>query len=171
MVHSRQKSSLAHIRVLIADSDRRIGELVRNVLESLGFGSARLARDGAHALLTLQSKPIDLLITDWEISPIDGINLIRHIRSLAPPLRFLPIIMLTGNTDLREVEMARDAGVTEFLAKPFSARTLCDRIVSLIENPRSFILTEDFCGPDRRRRDRPPAHGLEKRQGMEEDHD
>lgn len=155
---------LANIKVLVADDDRRIAMIIRQVLESLGFRNIHVANDGEKALQILASKSVDMMITDWQMSPMDGISLVKYIRtSEDSPNRFIPIIMMTGNAEREHVETARDIGVTEFVVKPFSAKTLCDRIVLLIENPRSFIMTKRFIGPDRRRRHAAPPDGQEKR--------
>jgi PleD family two-component response regulator len=155
---------LAQVKVLVVDDDHRIALIVRKVLESLGFANIHFARDGSQALKTLQAEKIDMIITDWQMTPMDGIGLVKYLRTADDsPNRFIPIIMLTGNAEREHVEVARDVGVTEFVVKPFSAKTLCDRIVLLIENPRSFIMSKRFIGPDRRRRDSAPPDGLEKR--------
>lgn len=158
---------LANIKVLIADDDRRIALIVRQVLESLGFKEIQTARDGEAALGILAGGSVDMLITDWQMTPMDGISLVKFLRtSEDSPNRFIPIIMLTGNAEREHVEMARDVGVTEFVVKPFSAKTLCDRIVLLIDNPRSFIMSKKFVGPDRRRRNTSPGDGIEKRKSL-----
>ena len=164
-VHSKNVAScLARIKVLIADDDRRISMIIRQVLESLGFKDISVARDGENALNILSGDRVDMLITDWQMAPMDGISLVRHLRtSEDSPNRFMPIIMMTGNAEREHVELARDIGVTEFVVKPFSAKTLCDRIVLLIDNPRSFIMSKRFIGPDRRRRIAGPPGGNEKR--------
>ncbi len=144
---------LANIDVLIADSDMPIANLVRDVLKSVGFSQVRIVKDGREALDLLVSQPIDLLITDWRMEHMDGVSLMRFLRSdPSSPNRFLPIIMLTGRAERRDVEEARDAGVTEYVVKPFTAKALFERIVQVIENPRSFILAKAYQGPDRRRR-------------------
>ena len=155
---------LANIGVLIADDDVRIATIVRKVLESLGFTTIHMAKDGTHALELLRTEKIDMVITDWQMAPMDGISLVKHLRfSDDSPNRFIPIIMLTGNAERIDVETARDVGVTEFVVKPFSAKTLCNRIALLVENPRSFIMSKRFVGPDRRRRQATPPDGVEKR--------
>lgn len=144
---------LAGIPVLIADADIPIASLVRDVLKSVGFTNVRIARDGREALDMLITQPVDLLITDWRMENMDGVSLMRYLRSdSSSPNRFLPIIMLTGKSEQRDVEEARDAGVTEYMVKPFTAKALFERIVQVIENPRSFILAKGYKGPDRRRR-------------------
>jgi len=157
-------SRLATIGVLIADDDRRISIIIRKVLESLGFKNIFLANDGSKALDIIKTQRIDMLITDWHMSPMDGISLVKYLRrSDDSPNRFLPIIMLTGNVEREHVETARDNGITEFVIKPFSAKTLCDRITLLIDSPRGFVINKNFVGPDRRRRSILPPDEIEKR--------
>ncbi len=79
------------------------------------------------------------------------------------PIPKVPIIMLTGHTDLHRVCEDRDAGVNEFLAKPISVQTLCSRLVSLIEYPRPFIRTKTYFGPCRRRRNLGAPRGMKER--------
>jgi DNA-binding response OmpR family regulator len=84
---------------------------------------------------------------------MDGIALTRHIRtSENSPNPFMPIIMVTGHTERARVEEARDAGVTEFLAKPVTPKNLYSRIAEIVERPRAFVRTESYFGPDRRRK-------------------
>jgi two-component system chemotaxis response regulator CheY len=143
---------LDRLAVLIVDDNQHMRSLVRTILESLGVSQILEARDGAHALEKMGQGQIDLLIADWNMEPIDGLALTRHLRtSPESPDQFVPVIMLSGHTDRARVMQARDAGVTEFMAKPVSARSLYARIVSIIENPRPFVRTNDYFGPDRRR--------------------
>jgi two-component system chemotaxis response regulator CheY len=97
----------------------------------------------------LQSTP-DLDI-DWNYS-LDGMAFFRHVRqSPNTPNPFIPIIVVTANTEIKHVCEARDTGMTEFLAKPVSARILYKRIVSILEHHRTFIRAYQFFGPNRRR--------------------
>ncbi|MEI7669218.1 MAG: response regulator [Pseudomonadota bacterium] len=155
---------LGKIKVMVVDDDSRIAFIVREILESIGFTNNCFAKNGEDALRIIASEKIDMVITDWRMSHMDGISLIKHLRtSENSPNRFMPIIMLTANVEREHVEMARDSGVTEFVIKPFSAKTLCDRIALLIENPRGFIMSKAFVGPDRRRRTMLPPDNIEKR--------
>ena len=73
--------------------------------------------------------------------------------------------MLTGHSELARVQEARDSGIHEFLAKPISAKSLFTRIAAIIENPRPFINTDAYFGPDRRRQDIGPPPGIDERRG------
>lgn len=146
-------SRLSGIALLIADPDAHIAQLLREILRNVGFTDTQLVTDGQDALRIMRTKQIDILITDWRMQPLDGITLIEFIRSEKnSPLRFLPILMLTGRSEMRDVEKARDSGVTEYLIKPFTAKSLLERLVAIIDKPRSFVVTKSYSGPDRRRR-------------------
>jgi DNA-binding response OmpR family regulator len=107
-----------------------------------------------------------LVITDWNMPPTSGLELIRRIRqSDDSPDPDVPIIMLTGHTELARVKTARDNGVSSFLAKPMSAESLYKRIANLVEDHRPFIRSGDFFGPDRRFNATAPFGGNERRGG------
>lgn len=156
-------SKLSKVNVLIIDPDKRIKDLLRKVLMNLGFGAIYIAADGKEGFDVLSQKSVDLVITDWDMQPMDGIGFIRFLRNdRAAHLRTLPVIMLTGRAQRKDVEIARDCGMNEFLVKPFTVKTLCDRIILVVENPRNFILSQTYTGPDRRRKATPPK-GIDRR--------
>lgn len=160
------RTPLSRLRVLIADRDTRTASLVHRVLFSFGFQSIEMAtrRDQLFDLLT--RKHFDLIITEWQLPTTDGISLTRTIRQTKhhPSLRRdVPVIMLTAQADKDAVLVARDAGVTEFLVKPFSARTLSHRLTQVIDNPRAFVEAPGFTGPCRRRRAEPKDGELAER--------
>jgi two-component system chemotaxis response regulator CheY len=82
---------------------------------------------------------------------------------------YVPIIMLTGHSEKKRIISARDAGVTEFLAKPISAKALYERIFNVVANPRPFVKTPTYFGPDRRRGVNPNYVGPERRKGGKAD--
>jgi two-component system chemotaxis response regulator CheY len=158
-----QAYNLSNLSVLVVDDNRLMRNLVRSVLFAFGVDNIEEASDGATALEALQKFPADIVITDWQMGPVDGLDFTRIIRTADDsPNPYLPIVMLTGHTEVNRVEEARDAGVTEFLAKPVSSWTLYKRLVKLVEQPRPFIRTRAFTGPDRRWRDCGPC-GPERR--------
>ena len=149
-----QEYNLRELSVLVVDDNRLMRNLVRTVLFAFGVQNVEEAGDGAGALKALEKFPADIVITDWMMQPLDGLDLTRVIRTADDsPNPFVPIVMLTGHTEIMRVEEARDAGVTEFLAKPVSSSTLYKRLCKLVEQPRRFIRTRAFTGPDRRWRD------------------
>jgi two-component system chemotaxis response regulator CheY len=112
----------------------------------------------------------DIVITDWVMPIFDGLELVQMIRQPGANANpYVPIIMLTGHSEKHRVVRARDAGITEFLAKPISATALYERILNLIANPRPFIRTKTYFGPDRRRNANVNYIGPERRKGGKAD--
>jgi DNA-binding response OmpR family regulator len=100
------------------------------------------------------------------MKPMNGLDFLHKIRNATDtPNPFVPAIMLTAYTDLNRVLQSRDAGITEFLAKPFTPVTLYSRIVAVVEDQRAFVRSENFFGPDRRRVTR-PFPGMDRRGDM-----
>lgn len=156
--------NIEQLNFLVVDDNRHIREIVYRLLTVLGARTIRSACDGEEALKVLREFPADIAICDWAMAPIDGIEFLRRLRqSDDSPNPFLPVIMLTGHTELHRVREARDAGMSEFLAKPLSAGGLYARISSIIERPRQFVRAGHFFGPDRRRVANQGYRGLERR--------
>ena len=149
-----EKYNLKSFKVLVADDDQNMRAILRSTLEAYGFHDIKTVANGAQAVKEFLSYRADLVITDLMMSPMDGNDVVRLIRT-APdsPDPYVPIIMLTGFAEKQRVFGARDLGVTAFLAKPITAGTLFARVIEIIENRRPFVAIEDFFGPDRRRRD------------------
>src|SRR5262249_25047568 len=112
----------------------------------------------------------DIVLTDWAMPIFDGLELTQMIRQPgANPNPFVPIIMLTGHSEKKRVTAARDAGVTEFMAKPVSAKSLYQRILNVVANPRPDTNTKNHSCPDRRRTATPAYVGPERRKGGKAD--
>lgn len=141
------------LNVLIVEDTLPMLKLVSSVLDTLGVGTIHTAANGEEGFEIFCSENPDIVITDWHMSPISGIELVEKIRNGAnSPNKTVPIVMMTGFGAMPRVAEARDTGVTEFLVKPFSANDLARRIAYVINKPRDFIETPDYFGPDRRRR-------------------
>lgn len=150
-----KRNRLAQVRVLLADRDLRTAKLVYKILFSFGFRAIEMVNSGDEALDRLKSMPFDLIITEWNMTPVDGVMLVKGIRAARDDNRIrrdIPIIMLTAHAEQHNVEAARDAGINEFLVKPFSAKTMSQRIIQLIDMPRPFIEVNGYSGPCRRRK-------------------
>jgi len=144
---------LSKLSILIVDDDRFMRNIVNKLLGGLGVKNVILSGGFDEALNILKDGPVDLIICDWDMGQRTGLDLLGHLRAGSlPDSRFTPFIMLTGNSTKRYVMRSRDAGVTEFLVKPISAKSLYARLVAIIENPRPFVRASGYFGPDRRRR-------------------
>jgi CheY-like chemotaxis protein len=141
------------LSVLIVDDNPHMRAILRALLDGAGLHQVAEAGDGTQALAILNKQPVDLVLTDMAMSPMDGIELTRRVRKdVDSPNPFLPIIMVTGHADAAHVIAARDAGVTEFLAKPLTSQNLMNRITEIMQRPRNFVRCDGYFGPDRRRR-------------------
>ncbi len=145
------------LKVLVVDDNRHMRMLFRDLLRTIGVGQVFEADNGLSGFRQLKNADVDVVITDLMMQPIDGLQFARMVRDEAlSPDPYVPIVMVTGFADKQRVVEARDAGVTEFLAKPVTTDSLYGRLGAIIERPRPFVRAGSFFGPDRRRRDIPP---------------
>ena len=127
--------------------------VTQNVLKIFGFKDVHTAWNADEAFTKFCQYSPDIVITDWQMEPFDGIALTHKIRTdPTSPNPFVPIILMTGYSAMLRVIEARDTGVTEFLVKPFTANDLFLRLEALVEKPRNFVDSNKFFGPDRRRK-------------------
>jgi two-component system chemotaxis response regulator CheY len=145
-------TALNKLRLLLVDDNAAMRGIVRTVLSAFGCTYVFEASSAKQAMHVLRNQPIDLMILDWKMQPVDGMALVRRLRADAcERLTYLPIIMLTAYAEPAKVREARDAGVTEFLVKPFTSEGLYMRLANIVNRPRPFVRTKSFFGPDRRR--------------------
>jgi PleD family two-component response regulator len=154
---------LSDLTVLIVDDYPPMRTILRIMLQALGIRDIGEANDGLSALEAMQAFRADIVIADYRMVPVNGVELTHRIRGGDAGIDpFTPVIMVSGHSEKSRICEARDAGVTEFLVKPISATFLYHRLRAVIENPRPFIRSPDFFGPDRRRR-RLPFEGPDRR--------
>ena len=147
MVHD-----FSRLNVLVASADQQARPLIAALLRAGGIEKIDVCADGKEALEDLARKSIDILVVDWELDSLSGLELVRRLRNEeSSPNPTVQVIMITALTERHNIEAARDAGVSELLAKPVSSDALFKRIVSILENPRPFIRMGNYFGPDRRR--------------------
>lgn len=141
-----------NISIVVADKDQKMAALVRKLLFAIGCHRVYILHDGLEVIELMKEETVDIVITDWSMKTMGGIDLCVYLRqSLDSPNRTVPIIMLTAENERRHIEQARNAGITEYVIKPFSAKTLLERLYAVVDDPRSFIICKNFIGPDRRR--------------------
>lgn len=134
--------------------------MISEILRAVGIRQIVTADDGATGFQALRSHSIDIVLTDLVMQPLDGIAFTKMVRSSQDsPNQMIPIIMITGQLTLAKINEARDAGVNEFIAKPITGRAVIERLFQTIQHPRPFIRTDEFFGPDRRRRQDPAFQG------------
>ncbi len=164
-----QRDGLHNLKALIVDDNSHMTRLLRTLLIAYGLRDVHDASDGQSGIKVLNAVKPDFVLCDYDMKPMNGIGFVKMVRrNCPPPLAWIPIIMITAHTELRRIQNARDAGVTEALLKPVTPRNLYDRIVQIIERPRRFVKTPQFAGPDRRRRKGSSYSGPKRR--FEDDH-
>lgn len=155
---------LKNYKILIADADTELSYVLSSMLGDMGFAQCNTTTSGLEAYRMLSNEPYDFLITEWRVHQMDGISLIKKIRrSPDSPNPILPVIMLTGRSEQPDVMTARDIGINEFVVKPFTAKSIYNRIERIIENPRQFVIAPNFVGPNRRARGAPPPGVADRR--------
>jgi CheY-like chemotaxis protein len=158
------------LRFLVIDDNAHMRRILRTLLHGFGAREVYEAEDGAAGLEAFTHYVPDIILTDWTMPIFDGLELAQMIcQPGANANPYVPIIMLTGHSEKKRVTAARDAGITEFLAKPISAKGLYERIVNVVANPRPFIRTKTYFGPDRRRGANSNYIGPERRKGGKAD--
>jgi len=150
----------AELCVVLLEDNEHMRSLLRTLLKAMGIRRIVEYCDGSEALAHLHETKPDFILTDLTMAPMDGLEFIRAVRHSADEiLCVLPIIMVTGHTERLRIRAARDIGVTEILAKPVTAAGLYQRIDEIIQRPRPFVRTPDYCGPCRRRQHNPAYTG------------
>lgn len=158
------------LNVLVVEDNKNMRKLLRTILNALGIRNICETTAGQDAFDELQRFEADIVLSDWNMEPMNGLEFTRLVRRDArSPNPYVPIIMLTGHTETARVIEARDAGVNMFLAKPISVTALSERLTSLIDNPARFVRTEAYFGPDRRRRNVGPPNGIAERRRDRQD--
>ena len=153
------------MNVLVIDDDHHMRMLIRNILMALGVNDVADANDGNGAQEEMQNFKPHLILCDLKMEPMGGMEFVRQLRADADnPNRLTPIIMITAYAELETVAQARDSGVNEFMAKPLSSAALEKRIQRVLKDPRGFVESEDFSGPDRRRNKIATISGPERRE-------
>ncbi|MCB9983685.1 MAG: response regulator [Rhodospirillales bacterium] len=157
---------LRKFTVLIVDDYAFVSQVIADVLKEIGVGRVLVSENGAHAKEQIRSlnnfengSNIDVVITDWLMPIMDGRELLQWIRnSQKDTIRFLPVVVCSAYTSGDLVSQTRDLGAHEIIVKPVSASEIARRIQHLVNNPRPFVKSKTYFGPDRRRKNRPFDH-------------
>lgn len=156
--------NFAKLSLLVVEDTAPMRKLVVSVLESLDVGIVHQASSGEEGFRAFCEHNPDIVISDWDMAPGDGLYLAQQIRTdISSPNRLAPVIFLTGYNAAKRVAQARDVGVTEYIIKPFTGSDLAKRIAYVINRPRDYIDAEAYFGPDRRRRNNPNYKGPHRR--------
>ena len=120
------------IRILVVDDFSTMRRIVKNLLNDLGFTNLAEADDGSTALVELKKAPFDMVVTDWNMPGVTGIELLKAIRA-DPALAKIPVLMVTAEAKREQIIEAAQAGVNGYIIKPFTAATLEDKLSKIFE--------------------------------------
>ncbi|MGI9508142.1 MAG: response regulator [Geminicoccaceae bacterium] len=120
-----------NLNILIVDDQQSIRDLTRHCLKQIGINQVAVAKSGEQALEVLGKSKFDLIISDWNMDGITGLELLTKIRS-NPVIKTLPFIMATGQKDKAQVIAAKEAGVNNYIVKPFSTADLKKRVEAVL---------------------------------------
>ena len=120
-----------NMNILIVDDYKTMLRIIRNLLRQLGFINIEEATDGSMALQMLRGGNFGLVISDWNMEPMTGLQLLREVRADAK-LKGTPFIMVTAESKTENVIAAKEAGVSNYIVKPFNAETLQGKMVSVL---------------------------------------
>ncbi len=141
-----------------------MSNIIKTILR--GFGAVNIieARDATEAFHRLKNDSIDIVIVDYQMDVLNGVEFINLVRKSSDSAnRYVPIIMLTAHSERSHVIDARDAGATEFCCKPVTATELYRKVVAIVDRPRVFVKNANYFGPDRRRKTDAKYEGLDRR--------
>lgn len=119
-----------NMKVFIVDDYTTMLRILRNLLRQLDIANVEEANDGDTAYHMMQKNPPDLIISDWNMAPVTGLELLKRVRADAK-LRHIPFIMVTAESKTENVVAAKQAGVSNYIVKPFNAETLRAKIASV----------------------------------------
>jgi len=144
-------SMIQGLNILVADRNQFMRRLTRGMLMNLGARVVVEAVDGLAALEAIRTCDPDVMFLDWDLPVLDGMEVIRIVRSPGVfPRPALPIVMLTNRSERSCVMQALRAGVHEFLLKPVSSKALADRLSAVLNNPRKLVRNGTYYGPEPR---------------------
>jgi two-component system chemotaxis response regulator CheY len=121
------------LRFLVVDDFSTMRRIVKNFLNDLGYDNVEEADDGTTALPLLRSGNVDFLITDWNMPEMQGLELLKIVRS-EPALKHLPVLLLTAEAKREQIVEAAQAGVNGYVVKPFTAQTLKEKIEKILSS-------------------------------------
>ncbi len=159
-----EKFNFAHISALIVDCDQYSNEILSQILRGFGLNQYTVVEQGEEAKKKLANGRYDLLLCEVTLPDMSAIELARWVRRLAnPAIKYIPIVVLTGYTQMSNVSAVRDNGANIVVSKPLAPNVLFDHIVWSSKSSRPFIESDSYIGPCRRFKNNGPPDGVGRR--------
>lgn len=158
--------NLGDLVILVAEPSSYLSMLIHSMLRGFGANKVLEVRNSNGVLQTLTGQKIDILLCDMRLPPHGGLSLTRAIRGKRDnEHRTIPILIMSSDSRESTIKLARDAGANMVIAKPISPASLFDRLSWIAFNPRKFVDTETYFGPDRRFKIEGYPNGIGRRKG------
>jgi two-component system chemotaxis response regulator CheY len=119
------------MRVLVVEDNTTMRRIVVSLVRQLGFAAVDEASDGTKALESLKEKKYGLVVSDWHMAPMTGLELLKQIRTTENPHKMVPFLMVTAESKPENILAAKQAGVSNYIVKPFNAETLKGKLVTI----------------------------------------
>ena len=119
------------MKILIVDDFQTMLKIVENLLRQLGFKNIDKALDGKSAFEMIKTNKYDLILSDWNMEPMNGLDLLKAVRAFEPT-KTTPMILITAESKVENIVAAKQAGVNNYVVKPFNAQTLKEKLVAVI---------------------------------------
>ncbi len=120
-----------NMRILIVDDFKTMLKIVESLLKQLGFKNIDEATDGTMALEKMKTTQYDLVLSDWNMEPMTGLDLLKHIRA-NPAAKHIPVVLITAESKTENIVAAKQAGVNNYIVKPFNANTLKEKLTAVL---------------------------------------
>lgn len=120
-----------NMRILIVDDFKTMLKIIESLLRQLGFKNIDEATDGTQALQKMKENKYDLILSDWNMEPMTGLDLLKNVRSDAAT-KHIPFILITAETKTENIIAAKQAGVSNYIMKPFNATTLKEKLAAVL---------------------------------------
>lgn len=125
-------SANPNMKIIAIDDFSTMRRIIKNLLKQAGYENVFEAEDGQKALEIIRAEKVDLIISDWNMPKLNGFDLLKIVRS-DPDLRQIPFVMITAESEKEKIIKAVHAGVTDYIVKPFTAKTLQEKITKIFE--------------------------------------
>lgn len=122
-----------NMKILIVDDFKTMLKIIESLLRQLGFKNVEEATDGKAALEKLKGEKFDLILSDWNMEPMSGLDLLKAVRA-DPALKAIPMVLITAESKVENIMAAKQAGVNNYIVKPFNAITLKEKLVAVLGN-------------------------------------
>lgn len=120
-----------NINILIVDDYKTMLRIIHSLLTQLGFNNIDEASDGSMAIRMIKEKKYELIISDWNMKPMTGIELLKNVRA-NETIKNIPFLMITAESKIENIMAAKQAGVSNYIVKPFNAETLKTKLISIL---------------------------------------